>query len=85
MAASKVRAVYTSDQRNLLVTLWASRKGGTDYRVVWRYCSAGEESLREVVLLSGHWPNTLAWPWQGIRALASLSRALMSHEAAKEK
>ena len=83
MSKSQPKAAYPSDQRNLSVSLWACRTGGTSYLVTWRHCQAGEDALREVVLLKGHWPNTLNRPWQGIRALVSVAKALSTHSAAK--
>lgn len=85
MASSKPRAAYTSDQRNLMVSIWASRTGGTDYHVYWRHCLAGEENLREVTLLRGHWRGTLSAPSQGIRALVWIARAMERHAAAKDE
>lgn len=76
MAASKPKAAYATDQRNLSVALWANSKGGTDYSVTWRHCLAGEETLREVTLVKGHWPATLNEWEQTDRALLWLANAL---------
>lgn len=80
MAAKGVRQPYRSDQRNLVVSFWANPKGGTDYHVYWRSCLAGEESLREVTLLKGHWtaymnewassPAAILWVARKLKELA---------------
>lgn len=79
MAPSVPRSTYTSDQRQLSVFIAADRKGGTYYHVLWRECPAGEERMREVTLLKGHWKPTLNERAEGIRALAWILRALMPH------
>lgn len=84
MARGAAKAVYTSDQRNLVVSFWALRTGGTSYSVTWRHCLAGEETLREVVLLKGTWKATLHSPWQAIRALVWVARAMEQHKAAEK-
>lgn len=84
MAASKPKSVYASDQRQLSVLVAASRTGGTTYTVVWRECLAGEERMRESVLLKGRWTATLNTPAEGIRALVWIARAMMHHARAKD-
>ncbi len=85
MAASKPKAVYSWDQRNLIVSFWATRDGGTSYSVTWRHCLAGEETLREVVLLKGRWKAHLEHPSQAIRALIWVAKRMSEHEAAKSE
>lgn len=84
MSSAKPKAAYTSDQRQLSVLIAASRTGGTTYAVVWRECLAGEERMRETVLLKGKWRPTLNTIPEGIRALLWLAAAMREHAKAKE-
>jgi len=83
VVAKRPRAAYNTDQRNLSVSLWASSKGGTDYAVTWRHCLAGEETLREVTLIKGHWSSTLNEWEQCDRALLALANQLHAMIVAK--
>ncbi len=84
MAAKGVKQAYRSDQRNLVVSLWANPRGGTDYHVYWRHCLAGEEALREVTLLKGHWtaymnewtatPQAILWLANKVRELVEAQK-----------
>jgi hypothetical protein len=85
MVASKPKAAYTSDQRQLSVLIAASRTGGTVYTVVWRECLAGEVRMRETVVLRGKWRPTLSETSEGIRALQWLSAALTAGLKPPEK
>ena len=74
MVASKPKAAYTSDQRQVSVLIAASRTGGTTYTVVWRECLAGEERMREHVIMKGKWKATLSEQDQAVRALIWIAR-----------
>jgi len=85
VAASKPKAAYTSDQRQLSVLIAASRTGGTTYSVVWRECLAGETAMREHVILKGKWRPTLSVQDEGVEALKWLAMALYRAQREAEK
>jgi hypothetical protein len=85
VAASKPKAAYTSDQRQLSVLIAASRTGGTTYSVVWRECLAGETAMREHVVLKGKWKPTLSVEPEAIEALKWIAMALYRAQEAAEK
>ena len=59
MASSKPKLVYRTDQRELSVLIYANSRGGTEGRVFWRECQAGEERKREASVLRWRWAGTI--------------------------
>jgi hypothetical protein len=80
MAPSKPKAAYKTDQRQLSILIAASGIGGTTYSVTWRECQAGEERMRDHVVVKGRWPSTLNERWQALRALIWLAKAAWEAE-----
>lgn len=76
MAASKPKAVYRQDQRELSVFIYVDSEGHTRACITWRECAAGEATKREHELKRVRWPGAINTKEHALWCLVQLAKGL---------
>jgi hypothetical protein len=84
MASSKPKLAYRTDQRELSILIYASSRGGTEGRVFWRECQAGEDRKREASLLRWRWPGTINSRGEALACLKRIVQLLEDQDEPME-